>query len=111
MAPLKILTICFLLTFHLFFWSHILQSRVDDFLIATWSLVSWFSSRCKILYLESKHTFKEMKMLRNKHQEDWSLGSDPSSDPGSNTGSDPGSDPGFTISLSQSDQLVISVFY
>ena len=50
-------------------------------------------------------------MLRNKHQEDWILGSDPSSDPGSNPGSDPGSDPGFIISLSQFDQLVISVFY
>ena len=34
-------------------------------------------------------------MLRNKHQEDWNPGSDPSSDPGSNAG--------FIISLSQLD--------
>ena len=55
---------------------------------------------------EPKHTFKEIKLVRNKHQED----SNPGSDPSLGTGSDPGSDPGFIISLSGHYHLVWVVF-
>ena len=33
-------------------------------------IVVFFDLDAKILYLEPKHTFKEIKMVRNKHQED-----------------------------------------
>ena len=31
--------------------------------------MSWFLVEGKILYLEPKHTFQEIEMIRNKHQE------------------------------------------
>lgn len=51
---------------------HLQESQIFIFVLCEYFVLSlWFDIKDgKILYLERKHTFKEFKMVRYKHQED-----------------------------------------